>query len=496
MDRIDRVERGRRAFKLAVRGCVAAALALLASLARPAPGTAAARPNVLFIAVDDLNDWIEPLGGHSQAKTPNFVRLASRSTLFARAYTAAPSCNPSRAALMTGVAPYRSGIYNNRQAWRPAMPDAITIPQAFMRNGYWTGGSGKIYHGVYPDPASWDEYWPSKKVQREPDPLPEVRPASGIPGVGNFDWGPLAASTEDMSDAKVVEWVTERLGEARAEPFFLACGIFRPHLPWHVPGKYFRRFPLAGIRLPVMFDGDLADVPEPGIRMARPDRDHARVVEHGQWKHAVQAYLASMAFVDEMLGRVLDALEESDHSENTVIVLWGDHGWHLGEKRHWRKFALWEEATRVPLMVSAPPGTPGLPEGTKDGAVSSRPVSLLDVYPTLLDLAGLGKGEGLDGRSLVPLLRDPEAAWHPAVSTYGRLNHAVRSEDFRYIRYADGSEELYDHRVDPMEWTNLASDEKYDPVKRELAAHLPAVNVAEAPEQPTGQRTNEVAVPQ
>lgn len=470
-------------------------LALLFALLTAAVAAKADAPNVLFIAVDDLNDWIEPMGGHPQANTPNFARLARRSTLFSRAYTAAPACNPSRAALMTGVAPYRSGVYQNDQAWRPAMPDVETLPQAFMRNGYWAGGSGKIYHGVYPDPASWHEYWPSKSLQREADPLPPKRPANGISGTGNFDWGPLDAATSEMSDAKVAAWVAAKLGETHTKPFFLACGIFRPHLPWYVPGNYFRRFPLERIELPLVFNSDLADVPQAGVRMARPERDHASVVEHGQWKRAVQAYLASMSFADDMLGRVLDALDESGYADNTIIVLWGDHGWHLGEKHHWRKFALWEEATRVPLMISVPPGAPGLPEGTRDGAISPRPVSLLDLYPTLLELAGLAPAGKLDGRSLVPLLRNPELPWRPAVMTYGRLNHAVRSEDFRYIRYADGSEELYDHRADPMEWTNLADDELYVGVKREMAAWLPATNAPERPEQPSGRRTNEVAVP-
>ena len=456
---------------------------------------AAQRPNVLFIAVDDLNDWIEPMGGHPQAKTPNLVRLASRSTLFTRAYTAAPACNPSRAALMTGIAPYRSGVYNNSQAWRPAMPDAVTLPQAFRRNGYWAGGAGKIYHGVYPDPPSWDEYWPSKKVQRSSDPLPAERPVNGIKGTGNFDWGALEVPPEDMSDAKVAEWVATKLGQRHEKPFFLAFGIFRPHLPWYVPRKYFDRFPLETVELPPAFGADLEDVPEAGVKMARPERDHASVVEHGEWNRAVQAYLASINFADDMLGTVLDALDESAYSQDTVVVLWGDHGWHLGEKRHWRKFALWDEATRVPLMISAPEGTPGLPEGTRNGAESGRPVSLLDIYPTLLELAGLPKQEGLDGRSLVPLLRNPGLQWQPAVMTHGRLNHAVRSESFRFIRYADGSEELYDHRVDQMEWTNLASDTNYAEVKRELTKWLPETNVPEAPVQPSGQRTNEVAVP-
>ena len=456
---------------------------------------AAQPPNVLFIAVDDLNDWIEPMGGHPQAKTPNLVRLASRSTMFTRAYTAAPACNPSRAALMTGIAPYRSGVYNNSQAWRPAMPDAVTLPQAFRRNGYWAGGAGKIYHGVYPDPPSWDEFWPSKKVQRSNDPLPSERPANGIKDTGNFDWGALEVPPEEMSDAKVADWVATKLRQRHEKPFFLAFGIFRPHLPWYVPRKYFDRFPLDTIELPSAFVADLEDVPEAGVKMARPERDHARVVEHGQWNRAVQAYLASINFADDMLGTVLDALDESAYSGNTVVVLWGDHGWHLGEKRHWRKFALWEEATRVPLLISAPEGTPGLPEGTRSGAKSGRPVSLLDLYPTLVELAGLPEQEGLDGRSMVPLLRNPDLKWRPAVMTHGRLNHAVRSESFRFIRYADGSEELYDHRVDTMEWTNLAGDSNYADVKRELAEWLPETNVPEAPVQPSGQRTNEVAVP-
>ena len=452
-------------------------------------------PNVLFIAVDDLNDWIEPMGGHPQAKTPHLARLARRSMLFARAYTAAPACNPSRAALMTGIAPYRSGVYRNNQAWRPAMRDAVTLPQAFMSQGYWAGGAGKIYHGVYPDPPSWDEYWPSKSQQRPADPTPAERPVNGIPEAGNFDWGTLNVDVGAMSDSKVADWVAGKLRADHEKPFFLACGIFRPHLPWFVPEKYLNRFPEETIQLPRVFNGELQDVPGPGIRMANPGRDHARVVEHGQWQGAVRSYLASINFADDLIGRVLDALDESGHADNTVIVLWGDHGWHLGEKHHWRKFALWEEATRVPLLISVPEGVPGLPEGTRGGSVSHRPVNLLDLYPTLLELAGLEARGRLDGRSLVPLLRNPGLPWQPTVTTYGRLNHAVRSEDFRYIRYEDGSEELYDHLVDPMEWTNLAGDELYAETLRELAAWLPQTNAPEAPEQPAGRRTNEVAVP-
>jgi len=458
--------------------------------------TAAERPNVLFISFDDLNDWIEPLGGHPQAKTPNLSRLARQATLFTHAYTAAPACNPSRAALMTGIAPYKSGVYYNNQAWRPAMPDAVTLPQYFMKNGYWAGAAGKIYHGVYPDPPSWNEYWPSQQKNKPDDPKPAKLPANGIPNTGNFDWGGMPIDVEEMGDAQVANWVAAKLKEKHDKPFFLAFGIYRPHLPWHVPQRYLDRFPLDSIQVPPVFNDDLKDVPAAGVKMANPTKDHANVIEHGQWKQAVQAYLASTNFADDMLGRVLDALEESGQADNTIIVMWTDHGWHLGEKHHWRKFALWEEATKTPLMFVAPKGTPGLAEGTRAGARSDRTVNLLDIYPTLLELAGLPANAINDGRSLIPLLRNPDAPWQPTVTTYGRNNHAIRSDDMRYIRYADGSEELYDHRVDAMEWTNLAADSNYADVKRNLRQWFPKVNVPGAPRQSANRRTNTVAIPE
>ncbi len=230
-------------------------------------------PNVLFLAVHDLNDWIEPLGGHPQARTPNLARLARRATLFTRAYTAAPARNPLRAALMAGIAPYRSGVYNNRQAWRPAMPDAVTLPPAFMQHDYWTGGAGKIYHRVYPDPASWYEYWPSKLRQRPIEPTPQALPANGIPETGGFAWGPLDVEIQEMGDAQVAAWVAAKLRERHQKPFFLACGIFRPHLPWFVPKNYLYRFPADSITLPLVFDRDLVDVPAAGHAMAKPERD-------------------------------------------------------------------------------------------------------------------------------------------------------------------------------------------------------------------------------
>lgn len=443
---------------------------LLLGLVILGPLAAAEKPNVLFLAVDDLNDWITPLGGHPQSATPNIDRLAKRGMLFTSTYCAAPACNPSRAALMTGIRPSTSGVYNNPDPWRVAMPDAVTLPQHFMAHGYTALGSGKIYHGSFPDPASWDEYWPSKTKQTPGDPMPPNRPINGIPNTAHFDWGPVDVDDAEMGDAQVADWVIQQLGRKYDKPFFLACGMFRPHLPWYVPQKYFDQFPLEDIRLPEVLKDDLDDIPPAGIRMARPDRDHAKVVKYNQWHKAVQGYLASIAFCDGQIGRVLDALDASPYASNTIIVFWTDHGWHLGEKEHWRKFALWEEATRTPMLIVAP--------GVAPGSRCDTPVGLIDIYPTLADLCGLPARDELAGASLRPLLEDSNAAWErPALTTHGRNNHALRSTRYRYIRYEDGSEELYDHQVDPMEWKNLAGDPEYGEVKQGLARWLPEKNV-------------------
>ncbi len=439
---------------------------------RPAPVRAARPMNVLMIAVDDLRDWIGVLHGHPQSMTPNIDRLASRGMLFTRAYCAAPACNPSRAALMTGIRPSSSGVYHNPDPWRRAMPDAVTLPQHFMANGYTARGAGKIYHGAFPDPPSWNEYWPSPTKNKPDDPTPANRPLNGIPNTSHFDWGPLDVPDSDMGDAKVVDWISRQLQRKVDQPFFLACGIFRPHLPWYVPRKYFDQFPLDGIKLPVTLENDLDDIPQAGVRIARPTGDHAKVIKYNQWPKAVQGYLASIAFADAQIGRVLDAFDKSPHRNNTVIVFWTDHGWHLGEKQHWRKFALWEEATHTPVIVVGP--------NIRPGSRCERPVNLIDIYPTLIDLCGLPPRKELSGVSLRPLLADPNADWErPSLTTHGRDNHALRTERFRYIRYADGTEELYDHQTDPHEWHNLASGDAYADVKQSLSRWFPTENVPE-----------------
>lgn len=451
------------------------AAATAAPAALLAQRNASPRRNVLFIAVDDLNDWIGCLGGHPDTKTPNFDRLAKRGVLFTKAYCAAPLCNPSRAALMTGLRPSSTGVYDNSQPFRQSpSKGAVTLAQYFRANGYKAMGSGKIYHDSFPDPASWDEWAPALDKQKFTDPVPEGRPLNGIPDTAQFDWGPLKQKDSEMGDFQTVNYISAQLKKTHDKPFFLACGLFKPHLPWYVPEKYFDAFPPDKLAMPSIKQDDLDDIPPIGRKMAKPDGDHKKIIEHNQYRKAVQAYLSSISFCDGQLGRVLDALDQSAYKDNTTIVLWSDHGWHLGEKLHWRKFALWEEATHNVLMITAP----GI---TKPGGRCERPVSLMDLYPTLVELQGLPAKPGLEGVSLVPLLKNPTATWdRPAVTTYGRNNHSVRTQRFRYIRYSDGTEELYDHQDDDLEWHNLAKDPKYEVVKREHARWLPHVNAPDS----------------
>jgi arylsulfatase A-like enzyme len=460
-------------------------IALLALLPAPsiAEGLAAQdaapkRPNVLFIAVDDLNAWTGALQGHPQAKTPNLDRLAARGVLFTRAYCTAPACNPSRASLLTGVRPSSSGVYHNDQPWKEPLKDAVTLPRHFKDHGYRVVGGGKIFHGGFDDRASWDDY---AKLPG-PNPHPEKVPANGIPKTAHFDWGPVAVDDAQMPDHRLAGWAAEVLSKRSEQPLFLAVGFVKPHLPWFVPKKWFEMFPEESIVLPDVDPDDLNDVPTPGRKMARPEGDHAKVLAAGQWKAAVRGYLAAIAFMDAQLGRVLDALDAGPYAKDTIVMLWGDHGWHLGEKQHWRKFALWEEATRAPLLVAAPGTTPS-------GSRCDRPVDFLGIYPTLVELCGLPAPKTLEGSSFAPLLRDPGAAWErPALTTHGKGNHALRTERWRYIRYADGAEELYDHAADPRERVNLSSRPEHAALKAELAAGLPA---ADAPDAPRSERKGE-----
>ena len=446
--------------------CCAFVLGIAALSPSHAESSTDSPPNILFISLDDLNDWVGCLGGHPQTLTPNIDRLAASGVLFRNAYTAAASCNPSRAAIFTGKAPARSGLYSNLQKLREVMPDEVLMPRHFANHGYWSAGSGKLLHYVI-DPQSWDDYFPEKEKDN-PFPrtyYPENRPVN-LPRGGPWqyvetDWSALPVDDETFGgDYLVSEWIAEQLQKKHEKPFFLGCGIYRPHEPWFVPAKYYEPFPLESIELPPGYrPDDLDDIPAVGRKIAR-NRYFPHILWHGEWRKGVQAYLASIHFADAMVGRVLDALERGPNAENTIVVLWSDHGWHLGEKEHWQKFTSWRACARVPLIVQVPEGGPALRRGTKAGTVCNRPVSLLDLFATLTDLTDIPAKPGIDGRSLVPLLKSPESEWpHPAITHLGHPeNYAVSTERWRYLHYRDGGEELYDIVTDPYEWTNRVND--------------------------------------
>ncbi len=430
----------------------------------------AGRPNILFIAIDDMRDWTG-YSGSAQAKTPNLDRLAKSGIAFTRAYTAYALCNPSRTALLTGLRPGTSGVITNGNDWRVAVPaERPSLPGYLHDNGYRTLGRGKIFHGSKVRREEWDEY--VKDDEREEKDIdkkdwslrPGKTPDSFI--IGSNDIAPLDSPEEELVDYKTASFGVAQLGKTQEKPFFLACGFHRPHLPWNAPRKYFDLFPLEGITLPELKADDLADVPKEGVMMAKAG-EFAAIRDLNKYRECVRAYLACIAFTDAQVGRLLDALEKSPHKDNTIICLWSDHGWHHGEKEHWRKSTLWEEATRAPLIWRVP----GV---TQPGGVCARPVDFLGIYPTLCELTGLPLPAHLQGVSLKPLLADPQSAWErPAISTMHDGNHAIRTDRWRYIHYTGGGEELYDEQADPHEWTNLADKPEHAAVKAALAKWLP-----------------------
>jgi arylsulfatase A-like enzyme len=428
------------------------------------------KPNVLFIAVDDLNHWVKHLGRNNQVITPNIDRLAKMGVTFSNAYCAAPVCNPSRAALMSGMRPSTTGVYDNNVDWRAAIAQDLTLVTHMKRNGYAAYGAGKIYHGGFNRKSEWDEY---DKERAAP-----CQKLNANDGVGGIKFTPLDCGDDGVSDYSIASYGVKQLQRQHDKPFFLSIGFHKPHMPWNVPKKYFDLYPLDTIQLPPYREDDLGDIPAEGVKMARgpgsnsPDKpsDHELMLKSGRWKEAVQAYLATITYMDGQLGRVLDALEQSAYKDNTIIVFWGDHGWSLGEKHHWRKFALWEEPTRAPFIWVAP----GV---TKAGGASKRTVDFMSIYPTLSELCGLPIPKHVEGASIKSLLMNPNANWNrPALTTHGFNNHAVRSANWRYIRYHGGGEELYDETKDPYEWTNLAGNKKYEKLKAEMAKTFPKVN--------------------
>lgn len=438
---------------------------------------AADRPNVLLISIDDLNDWVGCLQGHPQAMTPNIDRLAKMGTLFANAHCQSPVCNPSRASMMTGRYPHTSGIYflspDLKQS--PVLRDLKTIPEVFAANGYKTLATGKLFHSG--DKRFFEQYQRSGGFG--PSPKKKISQPHGHP---LWDWGAYPEDDELMPDMKAAKWAVGQLKEKHVKPFFMGVGFYRPHVPMYAPQKWFDLHPRSSIQLPLVDDDDRNDISQYAIALTNRNHvapTHQWITEAGQWDHAVQAYLASVTFADHCLGLVLDALESSQYSDNTIVVLFSDHGFHLGEKQRWAKRTLWENGTKVPLIVAAP--------GMASNQRSERPAELIDVFPTLLELASLPKDASQEGQSLVPLIADPTADWaHPAITSFGKGNVAIRSTQYRFIQYLDGSQELYDLKSDPHEWTNLASDDSFSEVIADHVKYLPSKQHAVLPGKSTG----------
>jgi len=433
------------------------------------------QPNVLFIAIDDLNDWVGPLNGHPQVQTPYMDALAARGTVFTNAHTQSPLCSPSRTSIMTGKRPSSTGIYGLAPWFRNVdeIKDLVTLNQHFSQNGYRTYSTGKIYHGGYgrqDDDTEFDELGPPSSVGAKP----EEKLIGWTPG-GNhtlMDWGTFPHNDEDKGDWIVASWAVEKLNEKPQEPFFLSAGFFLPHVPLYVTDKWMDMYPEETLQLPPILDGDRDDtprfswydhwdLPEPRLKWLQ---------DSGQLVPMVRSYLASISFVDSQVGRLLEALEANGYMENTIVVLWSDHGYHLGEKQISGKNTLWDRSTRVPLIFAGP--------GVSEGAMVDSPAELLDIYPTLIDLCDLTDREGLEGHSLLPQLKDAtaEREW-PAITTHNHDNHGIRTKDWRFIQYADGSRELYNMQNDPNEWTNLAGDPAYANILEEHAQWLPQVNL-------------------
>ncbi|MCB9831037.1 MAG: sulfatase [Planctomycetes bacterium] len=427
-------------------------------------------PNVLFLVVDDLNDWTGPLGGNPASRTPNLDRIAKQGVVFRNAQCAAPACNPSRTAVMTGVHPSVSGLYWNNQDWTKNENYRLkySLPRTLLRAGsHRVIGAGKIMHGAHIDPRGWNEYWPSFTRSRPRDQVTDFsHNGFPIPGSG-FDWGKTGIKFEDCPDTQVANWVIGKIARHRGDkPLFVGCGFYRPHLPFYVPDDYYDAFPLDRILIPVVPDDDLDDVPLAGRAFALT-RIHRWVVESGNWAKAVQGYLASVRYVDDLIGKVYDTVQAREDHDDWIIVIWSDHGWHLGEKQTWTKFTLWEESCRSLMLWHGP-------SRFRAGSVVDDPVGLIDIYPTLADYLRLPSHEMMSGISLRRHLEDPSfERGLPVLTTHGPGNHSLRSKRWRYTRYADGSEELYDHDADPGEWTNLAAREESLPVLRSLRKHLP-----------------------
>lgn len=443
------------------------------------------RPNILFILIDDLNSWIGAYNGRIAAHTPNLDRLAASGAFYRNAYCAAPYCNASRISLFTGMLPSRTGVYRDE----PLPESFVTFPTVLRHEGYQTFAAGKVFHGAFDYTteaqsnsglAEWrnvsdrPEYW-DEAHGFTAERLPFGRPFNSLFGdtpraewpsiYSHFDWSAFDdnKSPDELTTQRTVEFLQRKHGA----PFLCCAGLYRPHLPWFAPSKHFDRYRLEDISLPVVKPDDLEDVPPIGVEFALWPFDHRRIADAGLWRAAVRAYLACVSYCDELVGRIIDALDSSPNRDNTIVVLASDNGFHHGQKLHWSKFALWEEASRVPLMLR-------VPNSHLYRGVSQQPVSLVDIWPTLHRLAGTTSDIAADGEPLPAPIFPIVKRRIPVLTTWQRDNHSIREGDWRYTVYRDGGEELYDHRTDPFEWHNLANKEHARRIRDQLRSRLTA----------------------
>jgi uncharacterized sulfatase len=474
------------------------ALSLTAGAVDAAEKVPSGKPNVLFIAVDDLNNHLGCYG-NKVVQSPNIDRLAKRAVRFDRAYCQFPLCSPSRVSLLTGLRPDQTRIFDLSTDFRKqTITNVVTLPQLFRQNGYFVGRVGKMYHYGVPaqigtpgldDPVSWDVAINPRGRDRDEEGKvtnlntnanrrnPNAPKTNAPPALGAaLAWYASEGKDEEFTDAKVAAETIRLLEDFKDRPFFIGCGFYRPHVPWIVPKKYFDLYPLEEIQVPKMPNDDRDDKPAPAFWVKPPN--YARTED--ELRQAKRAYYAAITYMDAQLGKVLDALDRLKLWDNTIVVLWGDHGWHLGEHGCWQKQSLFEESARVPLLISAP--------GQKArGKTSARIVETVDLFPTIIDYAGLPAPHKLAGTSLRPLLDRPTLAWDRPAYTQTRrggtnnffMGRSVRTDRWRYTEWADGRKgtELYDHKNDPCEHNNLAGDLKHAAVVEQMKNLLHAVRL-------------------
>lgn len=443
---------------------------------------APAKPNVLFIAIDDLNDWIGCMGGHPLVKTPNIDSLADRGTLFTNAHTQAPICNPSRTSVMIGLRPSTTGIHGLDPWFRtvPELANLVTLPQHFANNGYKTYSTGKIYHALRAQRRGTKnpefQRWGEKGGYSIPPRRTKI-----TPGISNklLDWGVWPEDNDDTrkGDYKIASSAIEMLNSTpQDQPFFLAVGFYLPHVPIYATQQWFDLYPDDATVLPKILENDRADTPRSSWwgHWTVPAPRLKWLEARKQTIHLSRSYLAATSFVDSQVDRVLDALEKTGRRDNTIVVLWSDHGWHLGEKEITGKCSLWGRSTRVPLIFAGP--------GVTSSQRCNRSVELLDIYPTLIELCGLPELSHLEGSNLRPQLTNADAPrTRPAITSHGQSNFAIVNEKWRYIRYVDGAEELYDLQKDFDEHHNLAAAPENKSVLETMRQWLPEIDKPAVP---------------